>query len=53
MQSCDRNRRSKEICQVREKTCEEKELVRGIRNGRTGEHNIGCRVMIGSRLNFR
>lgn len=37
MKSCDRNRRGKEICQVREKTVEEKGVVYGFKNERTGK----------------
>lgn len=37
VKSWDRNRRGKEICQVREKTVEEKGIVYGFKSDRTGK----------------
>lgn len=52
MKSCDRHRRSKEVCQVREKTVEEKGIVYGFKDERTGKVSVGPKLMSRSMLNL-
>lgn len=46
MKSCDRHKRSKEVCQVREKTVEEKVIVYGFQDERTGKVSINEKVNV-------
>lgn len=52
MKSCDRHRRSEEVCQVREETVEEKGIVYGFKHERTGEVSVGSKLLSRSMLNF-
>lgn len=45
--------KKKKKCQVREKAGEEKEIVDGSKNERTGKGLTGSKLMTGSRLKFR
>lgn len=44
--SCDRHRRGKEVCQVREKTVEEKGIIYGFKDERTGKVLVNEQVSV-------